>query len=174
MAQNRHLVVDVTVTSARTNNNVPNIGARIPLPGILSLGSQHGKLDADLRISTLLGTPSVQSVHHYYPFALEDGGRLAPMAAELVDRFAILVAVRRFHGMGDADSRSLRFDNCVRIPHFVRRATFVPFRRFWGDMRRELMQRLFAAINGTLGSYLRDALHEGNADAVACLLVPRA
>jgi hypothetical protein len=60
------------------------------------LGAQHGKLDADLRTSALLGTPSVQSIHDYYPFALEDGGRLAPMADELVDRLAILVAVRRF------------------------------------------------------------------------------
>jgi hypothetical protein len=39
---------------------------------------------------------------------MEDGGRLAPMAAELVDRLAILVVVRRFHGMGVADSRCLR------------------------------------------------------------------
>jgi hypothetical protein len=33
------------------------------------------------------------------PFAMEDGGRLVPMAAELVDRLAILVVVRRFPGM---------------------------------------------------------------------------
>jgi hypothetical protein len=37
------------------------------------------------------------------------------MAAELVDRLAVLVAVRRFHGMGDADSRCLRFDSYVRM-----------------------------------------------------------
>jgi hypothetical protein len=55
--------------------------------------------------------PSVQSVHDHYPFALENRGRLAPMAAELVDRLATLVAVRRFPGMGVADSRSLRCDN---------------------------------------------------------------
>jgi hypothetical protein len=36
------------------------------------------------------------------------------MAAELVDRQAILVAVRRFHGMGVGDSRSLRSDSYVR------------------------------------------------------------
>jgi hypothetical protein len=53
------------------------------------LGAQHGKLDADLRTFALLGTPSVQSIHDNYPFAMEDGGRLAPMAAELVDRLAI-------------------------------------------------------------------------------------
>jgi cell shape-determining protein MreD len=36
------------------------------------------------------------------------------------------------------------------------------------------MKRLYAALHGTLGSYLRDALHEGSADVVACLHVPRA
>jgi hypothetical protein len=59
-------------------------------------------------------------------------GRLAPMAAELVDRVAMPVAVRRFPSMGAVDSRSLRFDNCIRMQHFVRRITYFPFRRFWG------------------------------------------
>jgi hypothetical protein len=36
------------------------------------------------------------------------------------------------------------------------------------------MQRLSAALHFTLGSYLREAFQEGSADAVACLLVPRA
>jgi hypothetical protein len=132
MAPHRHLVVDVTVTSARTNTNVPRIGACLPLPGSLALGPHHGKLDAYLRISALLGTPSAQSIHDYYPFAMEVGGRLAPMADELVDRLAILVAVRRFPGMGAVDSRSLRSGIYVRMQHFVRRSTSVPFRRFWG------------------------------------------
>jgi hypothetical protein len=175
MAPQRHLVVDVTVTSARTNTNVPRIGARLPLISSLALGAQQGKLDADLRTSALLCTPSVQSIHDdYYPFALEDGGRLAPMAAELVDRLATLVVVRRFLCMGAADSRSLRFDFYVRMQHFVRRSTYLPFRRFFGDVRREFMQRFNAALHGTLGSYLHDAFQEGSADAVACLLVPRA
>jgi hypothetical protein len=60
MAPHRHFVVDVMVTSACTNTNVPrSIGARLPLPGSLALGTQHGKLDADLRTYALLGTPSV-------------------------------------------------------------------------------------------------------------------
>jgi hypothetical protein len=88
---------------------------------------------------------------------MQDGGRLAPMAAELVDRLAILVAVRRFPSMGAADSRSLRTDSYVRMHHFVRRSTYVPFRRFGGDVRRKFMQRLSPALHGTLGSYLRDA-----------------
>jgi hypothetical protein len=95
------------------------------------------------------------------------------MAAELVDRLAILVDVRRFPSMGAADSRSLRYDSYVRMQHFVRRSTSVPFRSFLGDVRREFMQRLFAALHGTLGSYLRDAFQEGSAGAVACLPVPR-
>jgi hypothetical protein len=96
MASHRHLGVDVTVTTARTNTNVP----RHLLPGNLELGAQHGKLDVDLRIFALLGTPSVQSVHDYCPFTKEDRGRLTPMAAELVDRFSILVGVRRFPSHG--------------------------------------------------------------------------
>jgi hypothetical protein len=110
----------------------------------------------------LLGTPSVQSIHDYYPFAMVDGGRLAPMAAELVDRLAILVAVRRFLGMGVVDSRSLRSDNSVRMQHFVCRSTLLcPFSVFLGDVRREFMQRRFVALHGTMGSYLRDAFQEG-------------
>jgi hypothetical protein len=38
-ALHRHLVIDVTVTSARTNIGVHQIGARLPLPGILALGA---------------------------------------------------------------------------------------------------------------------------------------
>jgi hypothetical protein len=80
------------------------------------------------------------------------------MAPVLVDRPAISVAVRRFPRMGVAYSRSLRCYNYVRMLHFVRRSTFVPFRRFWGDVRREFMQRLSAPFHGTLGSYLSDGL----------------
>jgi hypothetical protein len=36
------------------------------------------------------------------------------------------------------------------------------------------MQRLVAALHGTLYSYLRDALQEDSVDVVACLHVPRA
>jgi hypothetical protein len=36
------------------------------------------------------------------------------------------------------------------------------------------MQHRFAALHGTLGSHLRDALQEGSAGAVARLTVPRA
>jgi hypothetical protein len=57
----------------------------------------------------------------YPSFALGLGSRLSPMTAYLLDRLAILVAVRRFPSMGAADSRSLRYDSYVRVQHFVRR-----------------------------------------------------
>jgi hypothetical protein len=97
------------------------------------------------------------------------------MEAELVYCLAILVGVRRFHGMGVGDSSSLRSDSYLRMQHFiVRRTTHVPFGRFWGDVRRDVMQHIFAVLHGTLGSYLRDAFQEGSVDDGACLLVPRA
>jgi hypothetical protein len=95
------------------------------------------------------------------------------MADELVDRLVILLTVRRFHSMAAMESRSLRFDSYVRMQHFDRRS-IVPFRRFLGIVRREFMQRRLVALHGTLGSYRRDALHEGSVDALACLHVPRA
>jgi hypothetical protein len=99
---------------------------------------------------------------------------VAPVAAGLVDVLAILVAVRRFPGMGAAHSRSLRSDNYVRMQHFVvRRTTYVPFRRFLGDVRRVFTQRLYVALHGTLGSYLRDALHEGSVDVPRAWVFPR-
>jgi hypothetical protein len=71
MAPHRHLV-DVTVTNSRTNTRVPQIGDYLPLMGSLALGVEQGKLDADLCASALIGTPSAQSVHYYYPSAMED------------------------------------------------------------------------------------------------------
>jgi hypothetical protein len=59
-------------------------------------------------------------------------GRLAPMAVELVDRLTIFLDVRRFLGIGAADSRSWRSGSHVRMHHFVRRSTSIPFRRFLG------------------------------------------
>jgi hypothetical protein len=47
------------------------------------------------------------------------------MAAELVDRRAISVAVHRFPCMGAGDSRSLRYDNYVRVQNFDRKQNYV-------------------------------------------------
>jgi hypothetical protein len=93
-------------------------------------------------------------------------------AVELADRLASLVVVRWFPGMGVVPSRTLRSDSYARMKAFARRSVCVPFRRFLRDVRREFMQSR-SAVYGTLCSYLRDALHEGIANAVACLPTPR-
>jgi hypothetical protein len=89
--------------------------------------AQQAKMDFDLRTSSSLGTPSIKSVHVYYPLTLEDGGRLAPMGVDFVYRLAILVALRRFPSMVAADSHSLLRNECyARRKEFVRRSTYVP------------------------------------------------
>jgi hypothetical protein len=54
--------------------------------------------------------------------------------------------------MDVADSRSLRSDIYVRMHHSARRSSYVAFRRFGGDVRREFLQRLYDALHDTLGS----------------------
>jgi hypothetical protein len=76
--------------------------------------------------------------------------------------------------MGVADSRSFTYESYARMREFVRRSTYVPFRRFLGDVRRELMQRLSVVLHGTLDSYFCDDLQEGDAATVARLPAPRA
>jgi hypothetical protein len=127
----------VAVTNARTDSTVPAVGAPFPLLGSLALGAQQGKLDAGIRTSPTLGTPSIQVVHYYYPFlALEDGNRLASLVAKLIDRLVILVVIRSFPCLGvAADSRSFRSENHTRMKEFVRRSTYVPFSRFLGASR---------------------------------------
>jgi hypothetical protein len=55
----KHLVEDVTGANACTNSSaIPAIGAPLPLRSRLVMGVQHAKLDAKLRTSSSLGTPS--------------------------------------------------------------------------------------------------------------------
>jgi hypothetical protein len=77
------------------------------------------------------------------------------MAAKLVDRLAILVVVHRFLDMGATDNRSLRYESYIRMQHFARRTTYVPFRRVGGDMRREFMQSLSTARHDTWGNEMK-------------------
>jgi hypothetical protein len=58
------------------------------------------------------------------------------------------------------------------MQHFVRRSTYAPFRQT--DVGRDFMQLMYGVLHSTLGSYLRDALHEGSDGDVACLHPPRA
>jgi hypothetical protein len=73
--------------------------------------------------------------------------------SELIWR-GIMMAFCRFPRMSVVDCRSLRSYSFARMQHFVRRTTYVPFRRLLEDVWRKFTQRLFAALHGTLGSYL--------------------
>jgi hypothetical protein len=117
----------------------------------------------------LLGTPSIQSVHDYYPFALEDGGRLSPTAVELFDRLAIMVVVHRIVGMDSAVSCPMRSDNSIRMKEVL--LNMFLSARCWGlYVRREvILCNAFVCL--FMGSYLRDALREGCAGAFAYLPV---
>jgi hypothetical protein len=84
------------------------------------------------------------------------------------------MVVLRFPSLSAADSRSLRFKGYALVKKNVQRSTTVHFRRSLGGVRCELMQRLSMFLHGSMGSYLRDALHEGNANVVAYLPATRA
>jgi hypothetical protein len=105
---------------------------------------------------------------------MEDGGRLAPMAVELVDRLACW---RQF--VASLAWVLLTLALCALKAMSVCRISFVELLMFLFDVFGGMSDvnscnGFFAARHGTLGSYLRDALHGGSGNAVACLLVLRA
>jgi hypothetical protein len=73
-APQKHLAVDVTVASARTSSIAPAVGTPLPLPGRQAVEAPLVKRDIDLRIGYIFATPSAQTIHYYYPFALGGGG----------------------------------------------------------------------------------------------------
>jgi hypothetical protein len=76
------------------------------------------------------------------------------MAAELVYHLAILVAVRPLPCMGAIDSRCLRSDSYFRMQHFVRRATYIPFRGFLGENSCNVFLLLFMVLWLTIAAML--------------------
>jgi hypothetical protein len=104
----------------------------------------------------MLNTNSETSSHLLPPFAL-------PPSDTVATEHNIFVCA--------VSSPKANRHSYVRMQHFVRRTTSLfLFGVFGEDVRREFMQRLFATLHGTLGSYLRDAFQEGSADTLACLL----
>eukprot|EP00873_Tetraselmis_striata_P043314 jgi/Tetstr1/463578/TSEL_008457.t1 len=72
------------------------------IPGIAATEAEQGKLAADRASSA-----PVQGVHRYYPFVVENRGRLGKSALTVVYIFAVLLDVRNFH-CGDASADSSR------------------------------------------------------------------
>jgi hypothetical protein len=73
-------------------------------------------------------------------------------------------------GMGASLDRSVRCE-CYVEAHWssnVKYLYVIAFRGFLGNVVEEFLQRVSVVPHGTLGSYLRKALHGGFADPVDC------
>eukprot|EP00873_Tetraselmis_striata_P044246 jgi/Tetstr1/464510/TSEL_009268.t1 len=85
------------------------------IPGIAATEAEHAKLAADRASSA-----PVQGVHRYYPFVVEDRGRLGKSALTVVYIFAVLLAVRNFPGSPSAPTSCfLRGQSVQALRNFV-------------------------------------------------------
>eukprot|EP00873_Tetraselmis_striata_P040919 jgi/Tetstr1/461183/TSEL_006320.t1 len=84
-------------------------------PGITATEAERNKLAADRASSA-----PVQDVHRYYPFVVEDRGRLGKSALTVVYIFAVLLAVRTFPGGPSAPTSCfLRGQSVQALRNFV-------------------------------------------------------
>eukprot|EP00873_Tetraselmis_striata_P019804 jgi/Tetstr1/440068/TSEL_028427.t1 len=122
------------------------------IPGIAATEADHAKLAADRASSA-----PVQGVHRYYPFVVEDRGRLGKSALTVVYIFAVLLAVRNFPGGPSAPTSCfLRGQSVQALRNFVAGQP-AEFRRHLSRTRRGLLQRVSACVHGTLGGILSAA-----------------
>eukprot|EP00873_Tetraselmis_striata_P046318 jgi/Tetstr1/466582/TSEL_000990.t1 len=132
-------------------------------PGIAATEAEHGKLAADRASSA-----PVQGVHRYYPFGVEDRGRLGKSAlTAVVFIFTVLLAARNFPG-GPSTPTScfLRGQSVHALRNFVASQP-AEFRRHLSRTRRELLQRVSACVHGTLGGILSAGVQMAKSDAWA-------
>ena len=153
-----HLVLDVTAVSARTATAAR--ATNWNQPGAPSLAAQQEKYDKD-RSSSL----PVQSVHEYYPVAVEDGGRLAPHALRVIWLLAVLIAVVRSDEVPSSQARLLRTYQFGRVREFLASCPG-SFRSFVGRVKLELLQRVSTTIHGGIGGYLHSATQKYLSDAL--------
>eukprot|EP00873_Tetraselmis_striata_P041488 jgi/Tetstr1/461752/TSEL_006841.t1 len=84
-------------------------------PGIAATEAEQGKLAADRASSA-----PVQSVHRYYPFVVEDRGRLGKSALTVVYIAAVMLIVRNFLGGPSAPTSCiLRGKSAQALRNFV-------------------------------------------------------
>eukprot|EP00873_Tetraselmis_striata_P038529 jgi/Tetstr1/458793/TSEL_045177.t1 len=131
-------------------------------PGIAATEAERNKLAADRASSA-----PVQVVHRYYPFVVEDRGRLGKSALTVVYIFAVLLAVRNFPGGPSAPTSCfLRGQSVQALRNFVARQP-VEFRHHLSRTRRGLLQRVSACVHGTLGGILSAGVQTAKSDAFA-------
>eukprot|EP00873_Tetraselmis_striata_P010983 jgi/Tetstr1/431247/TSEL_020944.t1 len=148
----------VSSTTPTTWSNDP----RWCIPGIAATEAEHAKLAADRASSA-----PVQGVHRYYPFVVEDRGRLGKSALTVVYIFAVLLAVRNFPGGPSAPTSCfLRGQSVQALRNFVAGQP-AEFRRRLSRTRRGLLQRVSACVHGTLGGILSAGVQMAKSDACA-------
>eukprot|EP00873_Tetraselmis_striata_P014522 jgi/Tetstr1/434786/TSEL_023836.t1 len=131
-------------------------------PEIASTEAEHGKLAADRTSSA-----PVQGVHRYYPFVVEDCGRLGKSALMVACIFAVLLAVRNFLvGPSAPTSCSLRGQSVQALRNFVASQP-AEFRRHLSRTRRGLLQGVSACVHGTLGGILSAGVQMAKSDVLA-------
>eukprot|EP00873_Tetraselmis_striata_P021590 jgi/Tetstr1/441854/TSEL_030066.t1 len=127
--------------------------------GIAATDAEQAKLAADRASSA-----PVQGVHRYYPFVVEDRGRLGKSALTVVCIFAVLLAVRNFPGGPSAPTSCfLRGQSVQALRNFVASQP-AEFRRHLSRTRRG---RVSACVHGTLGGILSAGVQMAKSDACA-------
>eukprot|EP00873_Tetraselmis_striata_P022227 jgi/Tetstr1/442491/TSEL_030591.t1 len=110
---------------------------------IAATEAEQGKLEADHASSA-----PVQGVHRYYPFVVEDRGRLGKSALTVVYIFAVLLVVSNFHGGPSASTSCfLRGQSIQALRNFLA-CQPDEFRRHLSRTRQGLLQRVFACVHG--------------------------
>eukprot|EP00873_Tetraselmis_striata_P023505 jgi/Tetstr1/443769/TSEL_031757.t1 len=135
-------------------------------PGIAATEAERNKLAADRASSA-----PVHGVHRYYPFVLEDRGRLGKSALTVVYIFAVLLDVRNFPGGPSAPTSCfIRGQSVQALRNFVASKAKQPaeFRRHHlSRTRRGLLQRVSACEHGILIGILYAGVQAAKSDAVA-------
>eukprot|EP00873_Tetraselmis_striata_P021048 jgi/Tetstr1/441312/TSEL_029563.t1 len=132
-------------------------------PGTAATEVERNKLAADRASSA-----PVQGVHRYYPFVVEDRGRLGKSALTVVYIFALLhLDVRNFPGGPSAPTSCfLRGQSVQALRSFVASQP-AEFRHHLSHTRRRLLQRVYACVHGTLGGILFAGVQPAKFDAFA-------
>eukprot|EP00873_Tetraselmis_striata_P013743 jgi/Tetstr1/434007/TSEL_002441.t1 len=131
-------------------------------PGIAATKAEHGKLAADRASSA-----TVQVAHRYYPFVVEDRGRLGKSTLTVVYIFAVLLAVRNFPSGPSAPTSCFLCGLSVHALRNFVASQPAEFSRHLSRTRRGLLQRVSACVHGTLGGILSAGLQMAKSDALA-------
>ena len=145
--------VGVSSTTATWSTN-----SQWMVPGVAAASAEARKYRNDRSSSA-----PVQYVHRFYPFVVEDRGRLGTAATTAIFIFSVLIATRTFPEDPNPElSRFLRSYSVPALRDFVADSR-ASFRLHVSHVKRNILQRLSAVVHGTLGSILATGIQAANA-----------